>query len=73
MKRITNFILGFSVGGLIGASVALLLTPSSGDDLRAQLQTRVRTIQQETQSAAAARRAELEEQLAALRNPHKAD
>ena len=67
MKRAMNFLFGFTIGAVIGAAISLLLTPSSGDEIRGQLQTRVQAIQQEVKTAAQTRRAELEEQLAALR------
>ncbi len=67
MKRVTNFLVGFIIGGTLGAAIGLLLTPTSGDELRARFQERVSDIQREVQAAAAARRAELEAQLAALR------
>jgi len=49
--------------------ITLLLTPSSGDELRTQLQARAQSIQDEVKTAAAERRAELEEQLSNLRKP----
>jgi gas vesicle protein len=69
MKRAMNFLFGFSIGGVIGATIALLLTPISGEELRTQIQARTQAIQQDVQAAASARRTELEEQLAALRKP----
>ena len=71
MRRLSNFMMGFVIGGLIGATVALLLTPSSGEELRLQIMERTKQIKSEVQQAAAARRAELEEQLAALRAPRR--
>ncbi len=71
MQRIFKFLLGFSIGGVIGATAALLLTPASGDELRAQAQKRIESIQQEAQAAAEVRRRELEAQLAELRKPQK--
>jgi gas vesicle protein len=71
MQRILSFLSGFIIGGAIGATIALLLTPSSGEDLRMQIQERTRQVQMEVREAAAARRAELEEQLASLRAPRK--
>jgi gas vesicle protein len=71
MQRIFKFLLGFSIGGVIGATAALLLTPASGDELRAQAQKRIESIQQEAQAAAEVRRKELEAQLAELRKPQK--
>ncbi len=69
MKRAINYIFGFILGGVIGATLILLLTPSSGDEIRSQLQERFQGIQQEVTAAAQTRRAELEQQLAALRKP----
>jgi gas vesicle protein len=69
MKRAINFIVGFAVGGILGAAITLLITPSSGDQLRAQVQSRLASIQDEVKTAAASRRAELEQQLETLRKP----
>jgi gas vesicle protein len=57
------------MGSLVGATLALLLTPVSGDDLRGQLQSRSQNFQAELKNAAASRRSELEAQLAELRKP----
>jgi gas vesicle protein len=64
-----NFLTGALVGAFVGATLALLLTPESGDDLRGQIRDRAQSIQEEMRRAAADRRAELEEQLAAMRAP----
>ena len=69
MKRTISFLSGAVMGGLVGAILALLLTPASGDELRAQMQERSKRIQAEVKEAAAARRSELEEQLVSLRKP----
>jgi len=71
MRRFISFMSGAAIGGLVGAALALLFAPSSGDEMRAQMQARVEQIQAEIKKAAAERRAELEEQLAALRTPRK--
>ena len=71
MQRTFKFLLGFSIGGIIGATAALLLTPTSGDELRVQAQQRIESIQQEIQAAAEVRRSELEAQLAEMRKPQK--
>ncbi len=57
------------MGSLVGATLALLLTPVSGDDLRGQLQSRSQNFRDELKNAAAAKRSELEAQLAELRKP----
>lgn len=73
MNRIGNFILGAIVGGLVGSITALLLAPSSGQDLRSGMATRADQIRSEVAQAAATRRADLERQLAELRAPRKID
>lgn len=71
MNRALNFMLGVVIGGLIGASVAILLAPSSGEQLRADISLRTDQIRTEVSKAAADRRAELERQLAALKAPRE--
>lgn len=71
MNRVGNFILGALLGGLVGAMAALLLAPSSGQELRSDIVTRADQIRSEVTQAAAARRADLERQLAELRAPQK--
>jgi gas vesicle protein len=73
MRSITSFLEGFALGGIIGAVVALLLAPSSGEELRLQMQNEADRIRSEVSEAAQTRRAELEQQLAALRAPRKPD
>jgi gas vesicle protein len=73
MRRAMNFLLGAAVGGIVGASLVLLLTPSSGKTLRKQIQEQTERIKIEVQEAAATRRAELEKQLATLRQPPKTE
>jgi gas vesicle protein len=69
MKRITSFFVGAMMGVLVGGTLALLLAPSSGNELRNQMQDRVERLREEIRRAAADRRDELEAQLAALRAP----
>ena len=71
MNRFLSFFAGIVSGALVGAVVAVLLAPSSGEDLRIQLQERASYVQEEVKKAASDRRAELEEQLATLRSPKK--
>ncbi len=71
MSRITNFISGGLIGGLIGAAIALLLAPTSGDELRGQMQERAQEIQTNVKNAATTRRAELEQELVMLREPRR--
>jgi gas vesicle protein len=69
MRRLISFLSGAMIGGMLGATVALFLAPSSGEELRTQIQTRAQTIQDEVKNASATRRSELEAQLAELRAP----
>jgi gas vesicle protein len=69
MVKFLFFTAGAVLGGLLGATVVLLLTPVSGENLRAQANERVAMIQNEAKEAAAQRRAELEKHLAELRTP----
>lgn len=70
--KIIRFMEGFLLGSLAGAVAATLLAPESGQDLRLKVRHEVERIRGEVQSAATERRAELEEQLSALRTPQKA-
>lgn len=72
MRKFFSFFLGVMAGSIVGAALALLLTPAPGEDLRAQVTGRYQTIQEEVRSAAVARRAELERQLQELRAPRSA-
>lgn len=71
MNRFLSFFAGVVSGALVGAVIAIIMTPVSGEDLRIQIQERASYVQDEVKKAAAERRAELEEQLAALRSPKK--
>lgn len=69
MRRLFAFVLGAASGALIGASIAILVAPESGEDLRGGLRNRWLRLQAELEGAASDRRAELERQLYAMRNP----
>ncbi|MCX6025362.1 MAG: YtxH domain-containing protein [Chloroflexi bacterium] len=56
MKRFFSFVLGAVIGAVAGATIALLITPYSGEQLRAQ-----------AREAALAKRAQLEARLRDLR------
>ena len=71
MKSILGFIVGAVMGALVGGTLALLLTPASGDEVRQRIGDRVKYIQDEVRSASEMRRAELEKQIAELRSPRR--
>lgn len=67
MQKAINLVLGLVLGGLVGSTLALLLTPVSGDELRMEVKEYSRQVRNEVEQAAAARRTELERELANLR------
>ncbi len=67
MRKVLNFLAGFFVGALTGAVVGLLLAPYSGTELQEQIRARFDEVMEEGEKAAAARRAELENQLEAFK------
>jgi len=69
MQRFLSFLIGASVGALVGATAAILLAPSSGEELRIQIRDRAGYMRDEVKRAADERRAELEHQLAVMRSP----
>ncbi len=71
MRRMVSFVYGMMLGGLIGATVGLLLAPDTGEGLRNQMKARAQQAKLDVKNAAAARRTELEQQLAALRAPRQ--
>ena len=73
MKKVTNFLSGFALGVILGGVTAILLAPSSGDDLRLTIQQEVERVQSDVKKAAEERRAELESQLDSLRTPYTAE
>jgi hypothetical protein len=71
MQRIFSFFAGVITGSLVGATVAILFAPASGENARMQIQTRYGRMRNDIMAVAAARRAELERELNALRSPNR--
>ena len=69
MNRAISFLSGAVMGALVGATLAILLTPASGEELRIRMQEQSQKIQDEVKAATSNRRAELEAQLETLRKP----
>jgi len=67
MQRVLNFFAGLVSGAVVGAALALLFAPSSGRSTRSNIQDYMDQLEREIRKAAKDRRAELEQQLAALR------
>jgi gas vesicle protein len=71
MRKILGFLTGMIMGGLVGATVAILLAPSSGEEMRRQLQERSIRLRDDIKTVAEERRAELERELESLRAPYR--
>jgi gas vesicle protein len=72
MRKALSFLSGMITGGLVGAVVAILMAPTSGEDIRTQLQERTNRLREDIKAVAEQRRAELERELEVLRAPrHK--
>jgi gas vesicle protein len=66
-----GFLIGIAVGGLVGGTIALLLAPESGEDLRVQLRDRGQNFFNDVRHAADERRIELRQRLDAMRAPRE--
>ncbi|HEY5730906.1 MAG TPA: YtxH domain-containing protein [Anaerolineales bacterium] len=71
MKRMFGFLIGVVVGGLVGSTIALLLAPESGEELRAQLRSRGEGFFNDVRHAADERKIELRQKLDQLRAPRE--
>ncbi len=69
MRRVFGFFIGAMTGGLVGAILALLFTPSSGQELRAKFSDRAQMFAVDIRQAANTRRIELQDRLEVLRAP----
>jgi gas vesicle protein len=69
MRRTFGFLIGIVVGGLVGSTIALLMAPESGDNLRTELRARGENFFNEVRHAADERRIELRQRLEEMREP----
>jgi gas vesicle protein len=69
MRKMFGFLIGVFVGALVGSTVALLLAPESGEELRTELRERGQNFMGEVRHAADTRRIELKDRLDTLRTP----
>lgn len=67
MKKFMNLVFGLVLGGLVGSTLALLLTPVSGEELKNSMRDYSNQVKNEVEQAASARRVEMERELANLR------
>ena len=71
MRRMFGFLIGVFVGGLVGSTIALLLAPEAGEELRGQLRERGQGFMNEVRHAADSRRIELRNRLETLKSPRE--
>ena len=67
MQRFFSFLAGIFAGLIVGAVVALLLAPMSGDDLRKQMQERSNELVSDVKSAIDEERKKLQDELESLK------
>lgn len=67
MRRLMTFLAGVVCGALVGAITALLLAPTSGEELRVSVQKRTEELRDEIREAYETRMAQLEGELSNLR------
>jgi gas vesicle protein len=70
MRQTFSFLAGAVCGALVGAVAALLLAPTSGRQLQIDARTQFDHVWADARTAAEAKRAQLEAQLASLKKPH---
>lgn len=66
MRKFASFVFGAVIGALFGVVVALLIAPSSGEELQAKARERVKHLRDEVQNAYEMRAAQLQAELEAL-------
>ena len=71
MRRMFGFLIGILVGALVGGTIAMLLAPESGENLRAQLRDRGQNFFDDVRHAADERKIELRHRLDTLRAPRE--
>ncbi len=69
MRRLMFFAGGVMCGLVVGATLALLLAPASGDAMRSDAQARFDNMMTEARLASEQRRRELEAQLTEMTSP----
>jgi len=62
-----GFLIGVTVGGLVGSTIALLMAPESGERMRIELRARGENFFNEVRHAADERRIELRQRLDMMR------
>lgn len=73
MRKFASFVFGSVMGTMFGAVIALLIAPSSGEELQARARERVRTLRDEVQNAYEVRTEQLQAELKALSSSSEGD
>ncbi len=68
MRRTLSFFIGAAIGGLIGATTALLLAPSSGKEFRFMISDRTQSLMTDIRQATNSKRIELQQRLETLKS-----
>ena len=68
MVNLGRFILGLLTGALLGGSLALILTPAKGTEIRERLGNSFTNVRNEVKQATQDRMTELNQQLARMQN-----
>jgi gas vesicle protein len=71
MRRMFGFLIGIFVGGMVGSTIAILMAPESGEQLRNQLRSRGEGFFTDVRHAADERKIELRQRLDAMRAPRE--
>lgn len=66
MRKQLSFVRGLIIGAAVGAGVALMLAPKTGEELRSDLQTQVESTRGEIKTRTDEAKAKLEEQRSKL-------
>lgn len=69
MKKLASFLTGVIIGGLVGATFALLFAPSTGGEMQGRIRVAATELKDEVCLAAKNKREELQKQLENLRKP----
>ena len=69
MRRMFGFLIGLTVGSLVGSTSALFMAPEAGDQLRSELRSRGEGFFNEVRHAADERKIELRQRLEMMREP----
>jgi gas vesicle protein len=67
MRKLLSLVIGFALGAAVGATMVVLFTPTSGEELVDNIKRGFAETMAEARQASALRRIELEAELATLR------